>query len=448
MDKLSYILEAIKDGCIFRTHWITSVFSAMEHEVYDPGKHQLLDDDAMLLHRENASTYKYRIFKFEKDSNEIGYITKDENGNDTLISLGKLEKFKSIAGFTEEITVNSSIIPTAVEEVKTCYGNLLVNWLCLYIPFGTKIPFQTGRLEPGKLNDLILEKYSLTNPVGDKDPNKIYVDEYLVYQKYLAFLDNLAEIATASCSIAGLSPNPEVSKLLKERMKKIDGNITITDLALIEEEITKLDKDSFAGTEDENFLSTKNIKVNRKKMCYIYGLEEGLGNPAYIDRPLTDGLKPENIPDTANVLRAGSYNRGAMTALGGVDVKRANQIFQDVKVKDEDCGDIEGLEYTPYDIKDIIDSYIFFKNGIRKPTKEEAKDLIGKTIRIRSPITCKTKPPHFCKCCVGDKIAQLSNGIHNTMAAISSREMLLFMKAMHGRSLSTTEFNFERSIRG
>ena len=61
MDKFTYFTSALHAGCAGRTHWVTSCFSAMTHEVYDPGKHKLVDDDAPKLIRDQAITYQFRI---------------------------------------------------------------------------------------------------------------------------------------------------------------------------------------------------------------------------------------------------------------------------------------------------------------------------------------------------------------------------------------------------
>lgn len=448
MDKFTYFTSALHAGCAGRTHWVTSCFSAMTHEVYDPGKHKLADDDAPKLIRDQAVTYQFRIFRFNKDSHEVGFIHR-ENEEVKLVSLGELKPMASIFSFTEKTMVNNTVIPTAPEQaIETTYGNILVNWLLFFLPFGLKIPFQTGKLDGGKCDDLVNEKYarSLPKKGEERDPKLIYVDEYLKYQKNASYLDSWSNFATASATLAGLSPNPEVAKFIKTKLKELGHPPSVSELAAIEEQAAKLDKDLFKGTEDENFLSGKNIKVGRKKMFYIYGLEEGFGLSTIVEAPLSEGVKAEDLPDYANALRAASFNRGAQTALGGVGVKRINQIFQAINVRGDDCKDTEGYSYVAYDEKDFFGTYVFMKDGVRIPTEEEAKALLGQLVRIRSPMSCKEKAPHYCAKCVGTEIAMLPNGVHNTLAAISSKEMLIFMKAMHGRSLSTVEYSIERSI--
>lgn len=449
MDKFQFFLYAVTMGCLGRTHWIKSVFSPMDHEVYDPGKHQLLPVDSPQLLLDQALTYPCRLFRAgEKDGwDDVVFVHWNENAEQVVTPLGKVKPMESLLNFKDKITIDETMIPTVSGNTDTCYGNFMVNWLLFYLPFGKKIPFQTGKLDGGKCDKLVNAKFarSLPEKPEDRDPELIYVDEYLHYQKNASYLDNWSAFATASMTLMSLTPRPEVTKFIKESLKALGHPPTVTELATIEEKAAAMDKELFKGTEDENFLVGKNYAVNRKKMYYIYGLEEGFGLSTIVEQPLSEGIKAEDLPDYANALRAASHNRGAQTALGGVGVKRANQIFQAIRIASEDCGDKEGFPYVAYKADDLKGTYVFMKDGVRIPTDEEIQGLLYKEILIRSPMTCKQKTPHYCAKCVGTEIAMLPNGVHNTVAAIMSREMLIFMKAMHGRSLSTEEYDIERS---
>ena len=147
------------------------------------------------------------------------------------------------------------------------------------------------------------------------------------------------------------------------------------------------------------------------------------------------GLSPDDA------MRAASYNRGKLTALGGVGVKRANQVFSAIRLAEKDCKDKDGFLITVLNKKELEDTYTWHNGQWVILNADQIAKYVGKQVRIRSPYTCKTAAPHFCETCVGLTIAKFPNGIHNFVAAISSREMLLFMKAMHGRSLATTPLN-------
>ena len=444
MDKVAnfqYFLKALKAGNVGRLHWVTSAFSAMEHAVYDPGRHVLPKEDDLQLIKDYAQTYPYRLFRFSESSIEIGYLDPE---TEELVSLGDKPKMEPLFNFQDLVTIDESVLENVTGTIETRYGNVLVNWLCLVKPFGKKIGFVTGEFDGGDLDKLVMAKYARTPPPAkfeDRLPDLIYVDEYLIYQKHLASMDTWATFAAAAVTLKGLTANPEVSKFIAEKLKEHGGKPTITELALIEEAAAKLDKDSFKGTPDAKFLSKKNIAVNRKKMNYIYGLEEGMGNPTIINTPLSEGVKAEGLPAYADAMRAASYNRGKLTALGGVGVKRANQVFSAIRLAEKDCKDKDGFLITVLNKKELEDTYTWHNGQWVILNADQIAKYVGKQARIRSPYTCKTAAPHFCETCVGLTIAKFPNGIHNFVAAISSREMLLFMKAMHGRSLATTPLN-------
>lgn len=450
MDKFKYFIHAILNGNAGRTHWVKSVFSAMEHEFYDAGKHQLLPKDAPRLLQDQALTYPFRLFRNKNDAGqiEIVFIHRNEQDESEIGVLGLATPKQPILHFRDPITIDSSHIPTAEGNINTCYGNFLLNWLLFYLPFGTKIPFQTGHLDGGACDKIVVSKFARSKPKPGKEPNpnEIQVSEYLVYQKNASYLDSWSSFATASMSILSLTPNAEVDKFIKDSLKALGHPPTVTELATIEEKAAKMDREALKGTEDEFFLNSKNYNVNRKKMFYIYGLEEGFGLSTIVEQPLSEGIQTDKLPDYANALRAASFNRGAQTALGGVGVKRANQIFQSIRIASDDCNDKEGFRYVAYQVSDLSGTYVFMKDGLRIPTPEEATQLLGKEILIRSPMTCKEKTPHYCAKCVGESVAMLPNGVHNSVAAINSAEMLIFMKAMHGKSLSTVEYDIARSI--
>lgn len=444
MDKRSYFKTCLHAGLTLRKHWILSAFADMVHEVYDPGKHVLPAIDAMQNEIDCASTYPYRIFRMADNSDDLAFISPMNE----LIPMGANPTGGSLFNFREKVLVDAEMYPGLGASVETCYGNVMVSWLLAYLPFKNKIPFLIGKTA-GNIEAMILDKYSRIPPPSDpseRDPSMIYVDEYLVFQKHLAYLDNWATISIPTVTLAGLTPNKEVATFIKEKLKEKGDGLTVTDLAIIEQEAAKMDKASMEGKPDAGFLTKKNYNVNRKKMFYIYGLEAGFGEETIIKAPLTDGVKAEDLPAYANALRSGSYGRGKQTALAGVGVKRANQIFQAVEIKEPDCGDDVGLKMQVIHANELQGTYIKSAGKWVILNKAQRESYVGKGVTVRSPWSCQTPSPHYCAMCAGEYIAALPRGVHNSVAAISSKEMLLFMKAMHGKSLSTKDFDIGISI--
>ena len=127
MDKFKYFIHAILNGNAGRTHWVKSVFSAMEHEFYDAGKHQLLPKDAPRLLHDQALTYPFRLFRNKNDAGqiEIVFIHRNEQDGSEISVLGLATPMQPILHFRDPITIDSSHIPTAEGNINTCYGNFL-----------------------------------------------------------------------------------------------------------------------------------------------------------------------------------------------------------------------------------------------------------------------------------------------------------------------------------
>lgn len=101
---------------------------------------------------------------------------------------------------------------------------------------------------------MVNEKYARSLPKKEDAILKlIYVDEISQVSKECFIPRFLEQLATASATLAGLTPNPEVTKFIKTKLKELGHPPSVSELAAIEEQAAKLDKDLFKGTEDENF---------------------------------------------------------------------------------------------------------------------------------------------------------------------------------------------------
>jgi hypothetical protein len=79
-------------------------------------------------------------------------------------------------------------------------------------------------------------------------------------------------------------------------------------------------------------------------------------------------------------------------------------------------------------------------------TEAMLKGMIGKKVKIRSPMLCKTAAPSFCARCVGDGFAANPTGLHIAISDVGSNFMYAFMQAVHGKALKTARYRFKHSI--
>lgn len=156
----------------------------------------------------------------------------------------------------------------------------------------------------------------------------------------------------------------------------------------------------------------------------------------------------DKLPAMINSLRDGSYNRGAMTALGGWSVKFFYRIMQNAKINEDDCGSKEGIvrKLTP-DIKGNLQGYYYLDKGKTFPIDDDfINGNMDKLITMRSPMFCKTEGSGYCKKCLGNVNGANPTGLGALAAEVGSQFMLWRMGAMHGTSLKTARYNHLSSL--
>jgi DNA-directed RNA polymerase subunit beta' len=100
----------------------------------------------------------------------------------------------------------------------------------------------------------------------------------------------------------------------------------------------------------------------------------------------------------------------------------------------DDCGttDFLPVEVTsPRKARMLVNRYINTKNGLVKITKEMCKDILGKTVYLRSPILCKS--PKLCKTCYGDLYKKINSRFVGIIAAqtLGERSTQLVLRTFH-----------------
>lgn len=123
-------------------------------------------------------------------------------------------------------------------------------------------------------------------------------------------------------------------------------------------------------------------------------------------------------------------------------------MFQNSLIKEEDCGTKGYLEILvdATDYKWLENRRMFVNGKTVTITKAILKDLIGKTIQLRSPGYCLSKDRNFCKACVDSNLAERPDGIAVATSAGTSRIMMDAMKAMHGRQNEAFDLDFSQHI--
>ena len=217
-----------------------------------------------------------------------------------------------------------------------------------------------------------------------------------------------------------------------------------------------------AGDDSEEFYkSKKKLEGARKKVHYMFGAESAFSDGTKVEliaKSLEEGIDMDKLPVMFNSLRAGSYNRGKQTALGGESTKTIYRMVGTARIVEQDCQTHIGIPVflMPFIAKDLI-GYGMVENGKTTIlTAEIMASRMGTLIDVRGPMTCKSgrdvdrgilgKGKNICAVCAGASLAENPNGIPAAAAGVGGRFLSLFLSKMHATVLRTVEWDMHTRI--
>jgi len=362
---------------------------------------------------------------------------------------------KPIFHVSDKLSLKTGDILNVIIDIEeTTLGRVIFNYMVLSRCFGKKIPYINSSksvkdIENEYISDLLTDK-------KEDDGKLITIPEYTKYFDACAFLENFSRIVSISATEKNMLPPTgitEYSKKVIKEMKAEFGEDCFKDYSKVVMFETKLlEFDAEFLKDDPSYgkiVSGKMKNIARKRLFLAFGAEAGFdkdGEAKMVFESLVDGW-PQDVNKLANMFnssRHGSYGRGAETKDGGVTAKYVLRALGAFKVEGEDCGVKYGdeIEVT----KDIVNTLVgIYRIESGKPILMENRDavnkLLGKKIEIRTTSYCKAEGSRFCKTCAGKALSDYPTGISISGTDISSSILLASMGAMHGKQLSTVEFN-------
>lgn len=324
----------------------------------------------------------------------------------------------------------------------TTIGRYILNYILLASVFGDKIDYVNDVWPIGKIENKIAE--GIMN-------DEITVKQYRQYMDNGYFIAHFGEICVPTVTEKSFTTDPNIQKRKKELLEQYKDQLKDPlIIEKIESDLIAMDKawlkdDPAAGFHDVN--AKKSYGIHRKKMFLTVGGIESFDTDGasynFIQNSLNEGWDVNDMDVIANETRKGSYNRGKETAKGGAQTKFILRVFQDVGITEDDCGTTTTITHTitKANMKNYIGRSILEGTSFVLLDDSNISKYIDKTVKLRSPMGCKTKAG-LCHVCSGRKFGQADIEAIGTRAiAISSKFMLASMKAFHGKTISVKKVN-------
>lgn len=340
---------------------------------------------------------------------------------------------------SEEFMLTDGMIANYIstKPVRTDVGKFLINYVVLAEPFGDKVPYINDTIKTDD-TDKAVAKLISEDKIGRKEFNRYINNAFWLAEDGTMF--------TAALSEKTVGYDPKLTAKRKELYEKYKDRMNDpTVLTMIEKELADMENAYIKGDESEPFFlgAGSKTKEARKKFFCVFGMTRAFGDVeksgfTFTKETLEEGWNPLNFTNCCNGVRRGSYGRGLETAKGGAESKFILRIFQEVKIVEDDCHDTRGMTITitKNNIKTLMSRYLVSGEII---DESNADSLIGKTVRIRSPMTCKAKDGYCYKCCgkIFEETKQSAIGMQTL--TITSAFTSDAMKSMHTSQVKTKE---------
>ena len=392
--------------------------------IMEPGGIEEPGDIALAGTPENSDY----VYLWEKKGDEYVIRHMSENTDGPPVHI------QGIMPLTSDLISNYSSSSTGT----TTAGLLLLNYLVLDRPFDGVIPYHDEAWDPGDLEDMFAQELR-EERVTASQVKEAYNNAY--------FVGSLSNIFTSTATRKSFTTDSRIQERKKELMEKYRGQLDDPLVAkAIEDELIKMDREFVGDDKASDFydaMGSKSFELHRKKMFMavggIEGFEEGSPSYEFIANSLAEGWDAEDFPTIVNELRKGSYNRGVETQEGGALAKRVQRVFQNIEIIEDDCKTTRTMEITL--TEDNIEAYrdrIIIDNGQKvRLTDDQMSRYTGSTVRMRSPLLCRTENGLCYTCCghIYKTLQQKPITMH--AAQVANRFMLQAMKAMHGTTIET-----------
>ena len=365
----------------------------------------------------------------------ISQLASSENGNNTKVRKARNNTF-------DRMTIPKNYFYEGQEEIQTTLGRFIFNKFVLqgsniiheikYINY----PIKKGDL--GDLDQLVGNLY--LNDAIDRKQFNSYIDR----RDTLAYWVNGMLAHTISQRM--LKPLPEINKKKAELIKKYekeikDGNIVV--MNQIENELLAYAREVLKDDPGMELYDSGDLDFNNNYKCnnIIKGpvMNKITNKFDFIASSFADGIEIKDIPSYANGVLDSQYPASIALRRGGYMGKQLLALLQMMRIDEPgtDCGTkkLIPLTITKFNKKLVIYSYIQEGEELVLLDRKNIDSYIGKTVMMRSPMTCISHDK-ICNKCAGELFNKL--GITNAgLFSVAATHTLLnkFLKSKHNTSV-------------
>lgn len=430
MNKNEFFMKAMESKLYGKRAWVISALA-------------LITEDYSAWMKE---PYAYRIVQ-----TPTGFFFCDPENALQLTAIDDAETGKPIFNFRHPISLKAGSVVNLKKDIDTTIGNTFFNFCCIVHAFNDKFDFMEGYVNISKVEDRIAERMEDNGVVK---AGAIYVDEYLKFVDAVGYLTNFTQLCVWAATEKLLKAPPGIAEFKKKLLEENKGRLSDPMvIAQIDAELVKFDAAYLKGDPCENFLiSGKSRNIVRKKMFLMHGAEVGLSEGVgveLIENSLEQGWQPSKFSAMNNSLRAGAYNRGIETALGGDAVKWLLRTSSNISATVQDCGTTLGriAEVKPDNVRRLIGlSVLVDDKPVLVDNAEDAGTYLGKTVTVRSPMYCNLDNTDYCFTCIGKRLANNPTAISIAVAEYGSKFQDLFMQAGHAKAILLAKMDYKKSI--
>lgn len=433
MDKLTYFLNALNAQAHHQRSWVLRAFS---------------------LFQEDPESWKSSLEPFRLTLSPTGYAFVQSFNDPTPTAIEDGDPTRPLFSAFETAQVPADVVPFFPMGGLTTYGNLLFN-ATVFSAVGNRLGVFNDYVDIGKIESKLPEMLVDDPEPGQAVPEgKLSISDHIRFCDALGYLQEFTQLFTQALTEKAITPptglEQKKAEILEKYKDSLNDPLTQTK---IYSELVAFDAEYLRGDPSELFLiSAKSRNTVRRKLFLIQGAEAGLSNSQelpLITNSLVEGWQKESIPQIIDVLRAGSFDRGSETELGGVEAKWLMRSTSNIRVVYQDCGTKMG-KYTkvlPHNVHKMVGRYYTANDQVVLiETAEDANKLVGQSVLLRAPHYCRLPHTDYCHVCLGVKLSANKDGVSMAATARGGGFLSIFLGAMHAKVMESAALDLETTL--